>query len=82
MYNLYIFNDKKYKKYIFSFDIWAIYIRHIIQPSEVFKVNNKQILYVAAGDTVFHSHFVIGAGLNRTINFSVKCANFISDLIE
>jgi hypothetical protein len=81
-YNLYIFNDTKYKNYIFSFDIWAIYIRHIIQPCEVFKINNKQILYVASGDTVFHSHFVIGAGLNRTINFSVKCANFISDLIE
>ena len=80
LYNLNIFNDEKYEKYIYDFDVWAVYIRHIIQPSEVFTVNNKEILYINAGDSVFHSHFTIGSGLNRTLNFAVKCANYLIDL--
>ena len=65
---------------MYSFDVWGIYIRHIIQPCEIFTIDNKKRLYINAGDSIYHSHFVIGAGLNRTINFTVKCANFLSDL--
>lgn len=67
------FDDK-----LFFFDVWSIYIRHCIQPSEIFKVNGRKILYIGAGDTIFHSHFIIGAGLNRTIKFSIKCANLLT----
>ena len=75
-----ILNNYKndYQDKIFKFDIWSIYIRHCIQPSEIFKVNNKKILYIGAGDSIFHSHFITGAGLNRTIGFAVKCANLLT----
>ena len=71
-------NKDNYNNYLFSFDVWEIYIRHCIQPCEIFKVNKKNILYIGAGDTIFHSHFITGAGLNRTLNFSIKCANIIT----
>ena len=65
---------------IFYFDIWSIYIRHAIQASEIVKIGNYKLLYIGAGDTLFHSHFITGAGLNRILNFSVKCANLIGSL--
>ena len=66
---------------IFSFDIFRIYIRHAIKIADVFTINKQKVLYIGAGDTIFHSHFIIGAGLNRTLDFSVKCANMLNDLI-
>jgi hypothetical protein len=69
---------ENYKNKIFNFDTWGIYIRHTIQPAELI---NKNTIYIKAGDSIFHSHFITGAGLNRTISFAVKCANMIS-LIE
>lgn len=75
LYNIII--NEKYKNMIFYFDTWAIYIRHTIQPATM--VDNNTI-YIMAGDSVFHSHFITGAGLNRTINFAVKCANIIIDM--
>lgn len=74
------FDEINYKNLLFKFDVWAIYIRHTIQPCEVFDVNKKKILYIKAGDTLFHSHFIIGSGLNRTIKFAVKCANYLIDI--
>ncbi len=74
----------KYKStdnYLIKFDVWGIYIRHAIKIADVFKVNNRDILFIGAGDTIFHSHFLTGAGLNRTLDFSVKCANMISNII-
>ncbi len=40
-----------------------------------YKWNN--IVYVGVGDTIFHSHFLTGAGLNRTILLSVKIAHLL-----
>tara|TARA_A100001015_G_scaffold296674_1_gene377251 strand:- start:2758 stop:4107 length:1350 start_codon:yes stop_codon:yes gene_type:complete len=71
-------NKMNYENNLFSFDVWEIYIRHCIQPCEIFSINKKNILYIGAGDTIFHSHFITGAGLNRTLNFSIKCANILS----
>lgn len=68
------------KDNLFEIDIWSIYIRHIIQPSEVFTINKKERLYIAVGDSMFHSHFIIGAGLNRTIKFAVYAANQLNYL--
>ena len=78
LYNILLKYEKDFKDHLFVFDVWAIYIRHCIQPSEIFKVNKKNILYIGAGDTIFHSHFITGAGLNRTIAFSIKCGNLLT----
>jgi hypothetical protein len=73
-------NKDHYKKFVISFDVWGIYIRHAIKISDVFKVNNRNILFIGAGDTIFHSHFIIGAGLNRIFDFTVKCANLLAGI--
>ncbi len=77
---LYSILQNKYDEYIFTFDVWGIYIRHAIKISQVFKVKNREVLMIGAGDTIFHSHFITGAGLNRIFDFSVKCANLLTNL--
>lgn len=77
LYSILIKYKEKYNTLLFSFDVWAIYIRHTLQVAETFNIEDKKLLYIGAGDTIFHSHFITGAGLNRTINFAVKCANLI-----
>ena len=44
-------------------------------------VNKRKILFIGAGDTIFHSHFITGSGLNRIFDFTVKCANQLDKLI-
>ena len=46
-------NINDVNKYHFQFDIWSIYIRHIIQPSEIFQVEERTKLYIAVGDSMF-----------------------------
>jgi hypothetical protein len=82
LYSIFTNKNTLYKEYIFMIDCWEIYIRHAIQISEVISINNKDILYVGAGDTIFHSHFITGAGLNRTLDFTVKCANMLQLINE
>lgn len=65
---------------IYNFEIFNTYLRHSISVSKVITYDNHSFLYIGAGDTIFHSHFVVGAGLNRTISFAVKCANFITNI--
>ena len=77
---LYTIMQNKYDEYIFTFDVWGIYIRHAIKISQVFKVKKRDVLLIGAGDTIFHSHFITGAGLNRIFDFSVKCANLLFGL--
>jgi hypothetical protein len=79
---LYTIMQNKNDEHIFTFDVWGIYIRHAIKISEVFKVKNRDVLMVGMGDTIFHSHFITGAGLNRIFDFSVKCANLLTNLRE
>ena len=55
-------------------------MRHSISISKVVTYDDHNFLYIGAGDTIFHSHFIVGAGLNRTISFAVKCANFITNI--
>lgn len=73
----FLYNMISDNNYTYYFDVWTIYIRHTIQPAEI--INNKT-LYIMAGDSIFHSHFITGAGLNRTIDFAVKCANMLIDI--
>ena len=65
------------KEYIISFDVWHTYMRHSIECSRVVNHNSHKYLYIGAGDTIFHSHWVVGAGMNRTIDFAVKCSNLL-----
>ncbi len=65
---------------IFQFDIFNTNMRHAIEISKVIKIKNHKVLYIGAGDTIFHSHFTTGSGLNRVLSFAVKCANFITSL--
>lgn len=62
---------------IFQIDLFNTNIRHAIVISKALKIDNHNYLYIGAGDTIFHSHFITGSGLNRTINFAVKCANLL-----
>lgn len=68
-------NDKK--EYIIIFDVWHTYMRHTIECSRIINYDGHKILYIGAGDTIFHSHWVIGAGMNRTIDFAAKCSNML-----
>ena len=52
-------------------------MRHSIECSRIIDHDKHKILYIGAGDTIFHSHWVIGAGMNRTIDFAVKCSSLL-----
>jgi hypothetical protein len=71
---------QNHNNYLIKFDVWGIYMRHQIKISDVININNKKILFIGAGDTIFHSHFITGAGLNRIFDFTVKCANQLDQL--
>ncbi len=73
---------QNHNNYLIKFDVWGIYMRHQIKISDVININNKKILFIGAGDTIFHSHFIIGAGLNRIFDFTVKCANQLDKLSD
>ncbi len=75
-----LLTEHDYKDYIIEFDVWGVYMRHGIKISDVFKLNNRDILFIGAGDTIFHSHFITGAGLNRIFDFTVKCANMLDQI--
>jgi len=79
LYNI-IVNQFSNKEYVYYFDLFNTYLRHAIEISKVVEYKNHKLLYIASGDTIFHSHFIVGAGMNRTITFAVKCANFITSL--
>lgn len=73
--------DNSYKSLLIKFDIWGVYMRHQIKISDTFDINKRKILLIGAGDTIFHSHYITGAGLNRIFDFTVKCANQLDRLI-
>lgn len=76
-------NNKKEKQALLvKFDVWGVYMRHQIKISDTFEVNNRKILLIGSGDTIFHSHFITGAGLNRIFDFTVKCANQLDKIIN
>jgi hypothetical protein len=75
-----LLKENDYKDYIIEFDVWGVYMRHGIKISDVCKINKRDVLFIGAGDTIFHSHFITGAGLNRIFDFTVKCANMLDRL--
>lgn len=75
---------KKFKKeenLIFKIRIFQINMRHKIKISDTFKINKKKVLLIGVGDTIFHSHFIKGAGINRVFDFAAKCCNLIENII-
>ena len=57
----------------FKFVPIPVNMHHLIKIADVMKTKkDKDFLYVASGDTLFHSHFVTGAGINRLFNFIVR----------
>jgi hypothetical protein len=42
-----------------------------------FLINNKKCAWIGAGDTIFHSHYLLGSGLTRTLTLSSKIINLL-----
>lgn len=78
IYNSILHHDDN--NFYYKFDVFHTNMRHAIEISRVVNCKEHNFLYVASGDTIYHSHFITGSGLNRTITFAVKCANFITDI--
>ncbi len=90
-------NDPKLKKKIYGlylkeiknnpdidyikFNSWEMIMYHRLKAAEFKHIHNQKYLYIGVGDTLFSSHFIIGAGLNRTILFSVKTCHILPFLI-
>jgi hypothetical protein len=51
---------------------FQIHLYHRLKVCETMKYKNHSFLYIGTGDTIFSSHYLVGAGLNRTIVFSLK----------
>ena len=81
LYSIMITKKLIYHDNIYTIDVFSIWIRHVIKISDIINVGNHKALYIGAGDTIFHSHFITGAGLNRTLDFAVKCCNQLDNLI-
>lgn len=64
--------------YYFKFNLIKIDMHHKIIISNIFKYNNYNFLYIGNGDTIFHSHFITGSGLNRLFTFIVKILYLIN----
>ncbi len=69
------------KELLIKFDVWGVYMRHQIKISDTFNVGKRKVILIGAGDTIFHSHFITGSGLNRIFDFTVKCANQLDRLV-
>ena len=80
LYSIMLAKKSLYNDCIIMIDVFTLYIRHALKISDIITINNRKVLYIGAGDTIFHSHFITGAGLNRILDFTVKCANMIGDI--
>ncbi len=56
----------------FKFNLIPVNMHHKIKITNVFKYNDHRFLYIGSGDTIFHSHFITGSGINRLFNFIIK----------
>ncbi|BCS83684.1 putative ORFan, which is homologous to Tupanvirus deep ocean [Cotonvirus japonicus] len=56
--------NNKIKFYVIETNMY-----HKISISEVIKQSHQSTIYIGCGDTIFSSHFVVGAGLSRLLTF-------------
>ncbi len=68
--------------YSIKFYTFKINMYHRLKVSEWMNYKKHKFLYIGAGDTLFSSHFVRGAGLNRTILFSIKVCHLLPLLLN
>ena len=52
-------------------------LQHALQITDSFKIGKRDCLYVGIGDSIFQSHFVVGAGLGRMIPLTARILNYI-----
>ena len=60
----------------------SIEIKLYHQLKIAFLINKKKALWIGSGDTLFHSHFLLGSGLYRTIPLNVKIVNLLELLLN
>jgi hypothetical protein len=58
-----------------SFNTMEVQLYH--QLKIAFLINNNKSIWISSGDTLFHSHFLLGSGLYRTIPLNVKMINLL-----
>jgi len=68
---------KQYPDKNIKFWLLRVPMSHSLQISDRFKLGKKDALYVGLGDTIFSSHFVIGAGLARMIPLTARILQYL-----
>ena len=56
----------------YKFNLITVNMHNKIKISKIYNYKNHEFLYIGNGDTIFHSHYGTGAGLNRIISFITK----------
>jgi hypothetical protein len=73
---LYMKEIRKNEKIDFiQFNSFKMNMYHRLKVSEIMRSGKQQFLYIGTGDTIFSSHYAVGAGLNRTLVFSIKTSH-------
>ncbi len=80
LYHKYILKDSRIE-YI-QLNSFEMKMYHRLKVAEVMKAHRQSFLYIGTGDTIFSSHYIVGAGLNRTLLFSIKTAHLLNMLQE
>lgn len=65
-------NLKKDNIHYFKFNLNKVNMHHKIKISKIYNYKDHEFLYIGNGDTIFHSHYLKGAGLNNIISFITK----------
>ncbi len=68
--------------YSIKFFTFKINMYHRLKVAEWLNYKKHKFLYIGAGDTLFSSHFIRGAGLNRTVLFSIKVCHLLPLLVN
>ena len=68
-------------KYIYINSI-EIHIYHALKIAFLLNITNeKRCIWIGSGDTIFNSHYVKGAGLNRTIRISTNIMHLLEMIL-
>jgi hypothetical protein len=69
---------KDKKIYYYKFNLIKVKMHNKIKISNIYEYKKHKFLYIGNGDTIFHSHFVTGAGLHRILTFITKVLYLIN----
>jgi len=76
-----LLKDRMYNK-IKYINLTSTEVKLYSQLKIAFLVNNKKCVWIGTGDTIFHSHFILGSGLTRTIMLSSKIVNLLEMIMD